>query len=40
MNKEYTCFCGLYCLNCAVKAKVAPASKVLFEEMKRRDLQK
>lgn len=33
MNKEYTCYCGLYCENCAVKAKVEPASKVLYEEM-------
>jgi len=34
MDKKYTCYCGLYCENCAVKAKVAPASKVLYEEMK------
>jgi len=35
MNKEYACYCGLYCENCAVKAKVEPASKVLYEEMKK-----
>ena len=33
MDKEYTCYCGLYCKNCAVKVKVEPASKVLYEEM-------
>ena len=35
MNKEYTCYCGLYCENCAVKVKVEPAAKVLYEEMKK-----
>ncbi|MCL2510563.1 MAG: DUF3795 domain-containing protein [Bacteroidales bacterium] len=35
MNKEYACYCGLYCENCPVKAKVEPASKVLYEEMKK-----
>ena len=35
MKKEYTCYCGLYCQNCAVKVKVEPASKTLFEEMKK-----
>jgi hypothetical protein len=35
MNREYTCYCGLYCGNCAVKVKVEPASKVLYEEMKK-----
>ena len=35
MNKEYTCYCGLYCGNCAVKVKVEPASKTLYEEMKK-----
>jgi len=35
MNKELICYCGLYCGNCAVKAKVEPASKVLYEEMKK-----
>ena len=29
------CYCGLYCENCAVKAKVEPASKVLYNEMKK-----
>ena len=35
MNREYVCYCGLYCGNCAVKVKVEPASKVLYEEMKK-----
>jgi len=35
MNKKYMCYCGLYCENCAVKAKVEPASKLLYEEMKK-----
>ena len=35
MNKKYVCYCGLYCENCAVKAKVEPAAKVLYEEMKK-----
>ena len=35
MNKELICYCGLYCENCAVKVKVEPASKVLYEEMKK-----
>jgi len=34
MKKEYMCYCGLYCGNCAVKVKVEPAAKVLYEEMK------
>ena len=35
MNREYICYCGLYCENCAVKVKVEPASRVLYEEMKK-----
>ena len=35
MNKRYACYCGLYCENCAVKAKVEPAAKVLHKEMKK-----
>lgn len=35
MDKKYSCYCGLYCENCAVKAKVEPAAKVLFDEMKK-----
>ena len=35
MNREYICYCGLYCENCAVKVKVEPASKVLYDEMKK-----
>ena len=35
MNEKYICYCGLYCENCAVLAKVAPASKVLYEEMRK-----
>ncbi len=33
--EKYTCYCGLYCENCAVKVKVEPAAKVLYEEMKK-----
>jgi hypothetical protein len=32
---DYIGYCGIYCENCAVKARVAPAAKVLFEEMRR-----
>jgi len=35
MVKKYACYCGLYCENCAVKAKVEPAARVLFDEMKK-----
>jgi len=35
MDKAYMCYCGLYCENCAVKAKVEPASQTLYDEMKR-----
>lgn len=33
MDKKYACYCGLYCGNCAVKVKVEPAARVLYEEM-------
>ena len=35
MDKTYICYCGLYCENCAVMAKVAPAAQVLYDEMKK-----
>jgi len=35
MDKNYVCYCGLYCGNCAVKVKVEPTSKALYEEMKK-----
>ena len=35
MKKEFICYCGLYCENCAVKSKVEPAAKVLYDEMKK-----
>ncbi|MDR0324161.1 MAG: DUF3795 domain-containing protein [Treponema sp.] len=35
MDKKYTCYCGLYCENCAVKKKIGPASEVLYNEMKK-----
>ena len=35
MNNKYICYCGLYCENCAVKAKIEPAAKALLEEMKK-----
>jgi hypothetical protein len=34
-DKTYACYCGLYCENCAVKARVEPAAKVLYDEMKK-----
>ena len=34
MDKRLACYCGLYCGNCAVKVKVEPAAKVLYDEMK------
>ena len=35
MDKKYTCYCGLYCENCAVKAKIGHASKSLYDEMRK-----
>lgn len=35
MEKKYMCYCGLYCENCATKAKVEPAARVLHNEMKK-----
>jgi hypothetical protein len=35
MDKKYTCYCGLYCENCAVKVKVHPAAKALRAEMEK-----
>ena len=35
MDKQYMCYCGLYCGNCAVKAKADPAAQVLYAEMKK-----
>ena len=35
MDKKYSCYCGLYCGNCAVKVKIGPAAKVLHTEMKK-----
>ncbi|MCL2031853.1 MAG: DUF3795 domain-containing protein [Methanomassiliicoccaceae archaeon] len=34
MDEKYTCYCGLYCENCAVKTKIDPTAKNLYEEMK------
>jgi len=34
MDERYICYCGLYCENCAVLAKMGPAAKVLHNEMK------
>lgn len=34
MDEKYTCYCGLYCENCAVKARVEPAARVLYKEMR------
>ena len=35
MDKNYMCYCGLYCENCATKAKVEPAAEILYNEMKK-----
>ena len=35
MDNKYHCYCGLHCKNCAVKVKVEPAAKVLYDEMKK-----
>jgi len=32
-DTKYICYCGLYCENCTVKARVAPAAKALYDEM-------
>lgn len=34
-TKRYACYCGLYCEHCAVKAKVEPAARILYDEMKK-----
>ena len=34
MDKRYACYCGLYCENCAIKVKVYPAAKTLYDEMR------
>ena len=34
MDKKFACYCGLYCGHCAVKVKVEPAARVLYDEMK------
>ena len=34
MDQKYACYCGLYCEHCAVKVKVEPAARVLYNEMK------
>ena len=34
MDNKYACYCGLYCGNCAVKVKVEPAAKALYDVMK------
>jgi len=35
MDKQFMCYCGLYCGNCAVKAKIKPAAETLYGEMKK-----
>ena len=34
MDKTYICYCGLYCENCVVMAKITPAAKALYDEMR------
>ena len=33
MNQEYLSYCGIYCENCAVVAKITPTAKALYNEM-------
>ncbi|MCI1786364.1 MAG: DUF3795 domain-containing protein [Bacteroidales bacterium] len=33
MEDKYACYCGLCCKNCAVKVKVEPAARTLYDEM-------
>ncbi|MCL2149044.1 MAG: DUF3795 domain-containing protein [Methanomassiliicoccaceae archaeon] len=33
MEERYICYCGLYCGNCSVKARIGPAAKALYDEM-------
>lgn len=35
MDQKYMCYCGLYCENCATKARVEPAARTLHEEMEK-----
>ena len=35
MDEKYTCYCGLYCGNCAVKVKIRPAAEALEDEMQK-----
>ena len=34
MDERYICYCGLYCENCAVRARINPVAKTLHNEMK------
>jgi hypothetical protein len=34
MDERYICYCGLYCENCGVKARIHPAAKVLYDKMR------
>lgn len=33
MKESSVCYCGLYCENCATKARVVPAAQTLYKEM-------
>ena len=35
LDQKFACYCGLCCENCAVKVKVEPAARVLYDEMKK-----
>ena len=35
MDKKFICYCGLYCENCAVMAKIGPAARTLYDEMRK-----
>ena len=35
MDERYICYCGLYCGNCSIKAKIDPAAETLRNEIKK-----
>ena len=35
MNEKYTCYCGLYCENCALMTRIPSAAKALYDEMRK-----
>jgi hypothetical protein len=35
MDERYICYCGLYCGNCIIKARIVPAAEKLLGEMRK-----